>query len=30
MPDEFRSPIKHRLVLHRIDLEQGIWRFHPS
>jgi hypothetical protein len=24
MPDEFRSPIKHHLVLHRIDPEQGI------
>jgi predicted DNA-binding WGR domain protein len=27
MPDE-RSPIQHRLVLHRIDLEQGVWRFY--
>ncbi|MPR12362.1 WGR domain-containing protein [Microvirga tunisiensis] len=27
MPDELRSPIKHHLVLHRIDLEQGIRRF---
>jgi hypothetical protein len=24
MPDELRSPIKHHLVLHRIDPEQGI------
>jgi predicted DNA-binding WGR domain protein len=23
MPDEQRSPIKHHLVLHRIDPEQG-------
>ena len=28
MPDELRSPIKHHLVLHRIDLEQGIRRFY--
>jgi predicted DNA-binding WGR domain protein len=28
MPDELRSPIKHRLVLHRIDPEQGIRRFY--
>jgi predicted DNA-binding WGR domain protein len=28
MPDELRYPIKHRLVLHRIDPEQGIRRFH--
>ena len=27
MPDELRSPIKHRLVLHRIEPEQGIRRF---
>jgi hypothetical protein len=27
MPDE-RSPIQHRLVLHRIDREQGGWRFY--
>ncbi|MGF9763579.1 WGR domain-containing protein [Microvirga sp. 0TCS3.31] len=27
MPDQLRSPIKHHLVLHRIDLEQGIRRF---
>jgi hypothetical protein len=27
MPDELRSPIKHHLVLHRIDPEQGIQRF---
>jgi predicted DNA-binding WGR domain protein len=26
-PDELRSPIKHYLVLHRIDPEQGIRRF---
>jgi predicted DNA-binding WGR domain protein len=30
MPDELRSPIKHHLVQHRIDPEQGIRRFyHP-
>lgn len=28
MPDELRSPIKHHLVLHRIDPEQGIRRFY--
>jgi predicted DNA-binding WGR domain protein len=28
MPDELRSPIKHHLVLHRIDPEQCIWRFY--
>jgi predicted DNA-binding WGR domain protein len=28
MPDEVRSPIKHHLVLHRIDLVQGIRRFY--
>jgi len=28
MPDELGSSIKHHLVLHRIDLEQGIWRFY--
>ena len=28
MPDELRSPIKHHLVLHRIDSEQGIRRFY--
>jgi predicted DNA-binding WGR domain protein len=28
MPDELRSPIKHHLVLHRIDREQGIRRFY--
>ncbi|MBM6583007.1 WGR domain-containing protein [Microvirga sp. BT689] len=27
MPDELRSPVKHHLVLHRIDPEQGIRRF---
>jgi predicted DNA-binding WGR domain protein len=26
-PDELRSPIKHHLVLHRIDPERGIRRF---
>jgi predicted DNA-binding WGR domain protein len=26
--DELRSPIKHHLVLHRIDPEQGIRRFY--
>jgi predicted DNA-binding WGR domain protein len=28
MPDDLRSPIKHHLVLHRIDSEQGIRRFY--
>ncbi|MBM6582999.1 WGR domain-containing protein [Microvirga sp. BT689] len=28
MPDELRSPIKHHLVLHRIDPEQGIRRYY--
>jgi predicted DNA-binding WGR domain protein len=28
MPDELRSPIKHDLVLHRVDPEQGIRRFY--
>jgi hypothetical protein len=28
MPDELRSPIKHHLVLHRIDPERGIRRFY--
>ena len=28
MPDELRSPIKHHLVLHRIDPEQRIRRFY--
>ena len=28
MPDELRSPIKHHLVLHRIDPEPGIRRFY--
>jgi predicted DNA-binding WGR domain protein len=28
VPDEFRSPIKHHLVLHRRDPEQGIARFY--
>ena len=28
MPDDLRSPIKHDLVLHRIDPEQGIRRFY--
>jgi predicted DNA-binding WGR domain protein len=28
MPDELLSPIKHHLVLHRIDPEQGIRRFY--
>ena len=27
MPDDLRSPIKHHLVLHRIDPEDGIARF---
>ena len=28
MPNELHSPIQHHLVLHRIDLEQGIRRFY--
>jgi predicted DNA-binding WGR domain protein len=28
MPDELQSPIKHHLVLHRIDPEKGIARFY--
>jgi predicted DNA-binding WGR domain protein len=28
MPDELRSPIKHHLVLHRIDSVQGVRRFY--
>jgi predicted DNA-binding WGR domain protein len=28
MPDELRSPIKHHLVLHRIDRELGVRRFY--
>jgi predicted DNA-binding WGR domain protein len=28
MPDDLRSPIKHHLVLHRIEPEQGIRRFY--
>jgi predicted DNA-binding WGR domain protein len=28
MPDDLWSPIKHHLVLHRIDPEQGIRRFY--
>ena len=28
MPDDLRSPIRHHLVLHRIDPEQGIQRFY--
>ena len=28
MPDELRSPIKHHLVLHRIEPEHGIRRFY--
>jgi hypothetical protein len=24
MPDDFRSPIKHHLVLHRIDPGRGV------
>ena len=28
MPDELRSPIKHYLVLHRIDPEHGIRGFY--
>jgi predicted DNA-binding WGR domain protein len=28
VPDELHFPIKHHLVLHRIDPEQGIRRFY--
>jgi predicted DNA-binding WGR domain protein len=28
VPDDLRSPIKHHLLLHRIEPEQGIWRFY--
>jgi predicted DNA-binding WGR domain protein len=28
VPDDLQSPIKHHLVLHRIDPEQRIWRFY--
>jgi predicted DNA-binding WGR domain protein len=28
MPDELRSPVRHHLVLHRIDPEQGVRRFY--
>lgn len=28
MPDDLRSPIKHHLVLHRIDPKQGIRHFY--
>jgi hypothetical protein len=28
MPDELRSPIKHHLVLHRIDPERRVARFY--
>ena len=28
MPDEHRSPIKHHLLLHRIEPEQGVRRFY--
>jgi predicted DNA-binding WGR domain protein len=28
MPDDLRSPIKHHLVLHRIEPEHGIRRFY--
>jgi predicted DNA-binding WGR domain protein len=28
VPDELRSPVKHHLVLHRIDPGQGIPRFY--
>ncbi len=28
MPGELRSPIKHHLVLHRIDPGQGVARFY--
>ena len=28
MPDELRSPVKHHLVLHRIDRERGFRHFY--
>jgi len=28
VPDELRSPVKHHLVLHRIEPEQGVRRFY--
>jgi predicted DNA-binding WGR domain protein len=28
MPDDLRSPIKHHLLLHRINQEHGIRRFY--
>ena len=28
MPDELRYPVRHHLVLHQIDPEQGIRRFY--
>jgi predicted DNA-binding WGR domain protein len=28
VPDELRSPIKHHLVLHRRDPEEGVARFY--
>jgi predicted DNA-binding WGR domain protein len=28
MPDDLRSSVKHHLVLHRIDPEQGVRRFY--
>jgi predicted DNA-binding WGR domain protein len=28
MPDDLRSPIKHHMVLYRIDPQQGIRRFY--
>jgi hypothetical protein len=28
IPDELRSPIKHHVLLLRIDREQGIWGFY--
>jgi hypothetical protein len=28
MPDDLRSPVKHHLVLHRVDPEQGVRRFY--
>jgi predicted DNA-binding WGR domain protein len=28
MPDELRSPVKHHLVLHRIDPGPGVARFY--
>ena len=26
--DDARSPVKHHLVLHRVDPMQGVWQFY--